>query len=62
MAPLLLVRPSFPLVSWTEDVRVSIPDHCLPFCSKALFCIRKAISFEYMNVSLFVNVYKQCVK
>ena len=23
--------PSFPLVCWTEDVIVSIPDHCIPF-------------------------------
>lgn len=29
---------------------------------KALFCIRKAIASEYMNVELFLKLYEHCVK
>ena len=30
--------------------------------SKALFCIRKAITSEHLNVNLFLKLYEQCVK
>ena len=30
--------------------------------SKALFCIRKAVTTEHLNVNLFLKLYEQCVK
>ena len=46
-----------PSGSFTEAI-----NYLCETASKASFCIRKAVAFEYLNVDLFLNLYEHCVK